>query len=54
MKVTSGKELSDVEKIKNYLIGLGFICRSQSSSQNLIYSKKGDVIIIKNGEVDVK
>ena len=42
------KEMNDIEKIKNFLVGLGFICQSQPSSQNLIYSKKEDIIIIKN------
>jgi len=44
------KDLNDIEKIKNFLLGLGFVCDSYSSSQNLIYSKKGDIIIIKNNE----
>ncbi len=49
MKNTSKKnDLSDIEKIKNFLLGLGFVCDSYSSSQNLIYSKKGNIIIIKN------
>ena len=47
-KYRKDRELSDFEKIKDFLIELGFICQSQSSSQNLIYSKKGDVVIIKN------
>jgi hypothetical protein len=50
MRVISGKELSDIEKIKNFLIELGFICQSQPSSQNLIYSKKGETVIIKNNK----
>lgn len=44
------KEMNDTEKIKNFLVGLGFTCQSQPSSQNLIYSKKGDVIIIKSNK----
>ena len=49
-------ETNEVEKIKNYLKELGFICDSHPTSQNLIYSKKNDVIIIKNKkrEVDMK
>ena len=53
-------ELDDVDKIKNYLNGLGFICQSQPSSQNLVYSKKEEVVMIKNNkksknkEVDMK
>lgn len=51
MKISKEKkELSDVEKIKNFLVGLEFICHSQPQSQNLIYSKKGDIIIIKNNK----
>ena len=41
------RNLSDNEKIKNFLIDLGFICQSQPSSENLIYSKKEDIIIMK-------
>ena len=42
------KEMGDIEKIKNFIIGLGFTCQSHPSSQNLIYAKKEDVVIIKN------
>jgi len=42
------RELSDIDKIKQFLIGLEFTCQSQPTSRNLIYSKKGDIIIIKN------
>jgi hypothetical protein len=42
------KELEDIKKIKNFLLKLGFICDSSPSSQNLIYSKDGEVIMIKN------
>ena len=49
MKVTSEKRsLTDIEKIKNFLIELGFVCNSFPSSQNLIYSKNKEIIIIKN------
>lgn len=44
------KNLNDIEKIKNFLLELGFVSNSHLSSQNLIYSKKGDIIIIKNNE----
>ena len=33
------KELSDVEKIKNFLLRLGFATNSYISYQNLIFSK---------------
>lgn len=44
------KELSDIEKIKNFLVGLGFVCDSYPTSQNFIYSKNGEVVIIKNNK----
>ena len=46
------KELEDIKKIKNFLSNLGFICDSSSSSQNLVYSKDGEVILIKNRKND--
>jgi hypothetical protein len=42
------REISDIDKIIQFLIDLEFTCQSQPSSQNLIYSKKGNIIIIKN------
>jgi len=48
MKISTEKnELSDIDKIKKFLTGLNFICYSQPSSRNQIYSKKEDIIIIK-------
>jgi len=44
------KELDDKEKIKNFLVKLGFICNSSKSAQHLIYSKNGEVIMIKNSK----
>jgi len=41
-------ELNDIEKIKKFLLNLEFKCQSVPSSQNLIYSKKGNIVIIKN------
>jgi hypothetical protein len=41
-------ESSDIEKIKKFLLGLEFICHSQPSSRNQIYSKKENVVIIKS------
>jgi|GEM_PF-1103981 len=49
MKITGkNKELNDMEKIKSFLVELGFICISSPLSQNLIYEKNGEVIMIKN------
>lgn len=44
------KESSDIEKIKNFLVGLGFVCNSYPSAQHLIYSKDGETVIIKNNK----
>ena len=44
------KELSDIEKIKHFLLDLGFVCNSYPSAQHLIYSKNEEIIIIKNNE----
>ena len=49
MKSSSEKrKLNDIEKIKNFLVGLEFVCNSYPSAQNLIYSKNEDVVIIRN------
>ena len=42
------KEKNDVENIKEYLLELGFACDSDSSAQQLIYSKNKEVVLIKN------
>jgi hypothetical protein len=54
MKNQSEKETQDGEKIKKFLIGLGFICNSYPSAQNIIYSKNKDVVIVKNNEKNDK
>ena len=48
----SGKkrEADDIERIKDFLMGLGFASNSHPSSQNFIYSKNGEVVIIKNNK----
>jgi hypothetical protein len=43
-------DLEDIEKIKKFLIKLGFLCCSNSSSPLLIYSKKNDKVIISNNK----
>ena len=48
MKVTKEKEA--IEKIKNYILDLGFVCNSDPSAQNLIYSKNEESLIIKNNK----
>jgi len=42
------KKLSDIDKIKKFLVELGFVCSSQPSAQHLIYSKDGETVMIKN------
>ena len=42
------KQKDDIERIKDFLINLGFICNSFESAEHLIYSKKKNVIIIRN------
>ena len=44
------EEFNDIEKIKNFLIELGFVCNSSQSAQNLIYYKNGEAVIIKNNK----
>ena len=51
MKISSEKrKTDDIKKVKTYLLGLGFVCNSHPSSQNLVYSKDMDIIIIKNSK----
>ena len=46
--IEQSKELDDIKKIKNFLEKLEFICDSSPSSQNMIYTKNGEVVMIKN------
>ncbi len=48
MKMNRNKYMNDVDKIKQFLMDLGFECNSFPSAQNLIYAKDGELIIIKN------
>ena len=56
MKTTQKKErgfefwaqLNDMEKIKQYIKKLGFICLSDSLSTNKIYQKNENIITINN------
>ena len=52
MKNSSQKSgTNDIEKIKDFLVKLGFICNSFPSAENLIYVKGKERIIVTN---DVK
>ena len=52
MKGDSEIHKSDsIEKVKHFLVDLGFVCKSYPSAQNLIYQKKDDVILIKNRNI---
>ena len=44
------KDLSDIEKVKNFLVRLGFVCNSHPSAQHLIYSTDRETVIIKNNK----
>jgi predicted lactoylglutathione lyase len=46
-KISKKIESNDLVKIRKFLNKLGFVCNSDPSAQNLIYSKNGDIIIIK-------
>ena len=48
------REIDDIQKIKQFLGGLGFVCNSFPSAQHLIYSKNMDIVIIKNNETKEK
>jgi hypothetical protein len=55
MKISSEKrKTDDIKKVKTYLLGLGFVCNSHPSSQNLVYSKNMDIIIIKNNKEGIE
>ena len=51
MEISNEKrKTDDIEKVKNYLLEQGFVCSSHQSSQNLIYSKNSETVIIKNNK----
>jgi len=39
---------NDLEKIKEFLVKLGFVCNSNPTAHHLIYTKDKETIIIKN------
>jgi hypothetical protein len=43
-------DTNTIEKVKNFLIDLGFVSNSDPSAQHLIYTKGGETVIIKNCE----
>jgi hypothetical protein len=47
-KVENKKKSEDIEKVKNFLVDLGFVCRSFPSAHHLIYCKAEEKVIIKN------
>jgi hypothetical protein len=48
--INVNRELNDIEKIKNFLVGIKFMCSSSPSAQYLIYSKNSEVVMIKNNK----
>jgi len=39
---------NDIDRVKNFLKTLGFVCSSYPSAQHLIYTKENNTVIIKN------
>lgn len=51
MEITEEKKkLGDIEKVKKFLLELGFVCNSYPSAQHLIYFKDGETVVIKNNK----
>lgn len=48
--INKKKNNDDISKIINFLLKLNFKCNSFPSSQQQIYSKNEDVIVIKNNK----
>jgi hypothetical protein len=48
------RKSGDIEKVKDFLMGLGFMCTSYPSAQNLVYSKAGETVIIKNDKTNLE
>ena len=48
------RKSGDIEKVKDFLMGLGFMCTSYPSAQNLIYSKAGETVIIENDKTNLE
>ncbi len=44
------KKLSEIEKVKDFLVKLGFECISTPQAENLIYKKQGETVLIKNNK----
>lgn len=44
----SKEDANDIEKVKSFILELGFDCISYPSAENLIYKKDGETILIKN------
>jgi hypothetical protein len=49
-KINKKQDAKDIEKVKDFLLKLGFVCTSYPSAQHLIYSKSGETVIIKNNK----
>jgi len=50
MMKKDGIENNDIDKVKNYLLNLGFKCNSYPTAKHLIYSKEGEKVVIKNSK----
>jgi len=48
LKENIKEEVDDIKKVREFLLNLGFVCNSYPSAQHLIYTKAGEIVIIKN------
>jgi len=53
-RISETNKSNDIDKVKHFLLELGFVCNSFPSAQNLIYLKKDEVITIKNRTIGKK
>ena len=54
MKMKEEKTINDIEKIKHFLLALGFVCNSHPTARHLIYTKAGETVVIKNNKTKEK
>lgn len=47
-QIDETEPVNDKQRIEQLLVELGFTCNSSPSAQNMIYTKDGEVIMIKN------
>jgi hypothetical protein len=45
---------TDIDKIKKFLLKLGFVCNSQPFAQQLVFCKGKEIVSIKNNKKNKK